>query len=92
MEKIMTMCRVPIRKISENYYEFGTKKIYVKIDVETDEVMVRDKGGRYLEVTEYVRINEELEYDRLLRGETRFTTASGIQQMQIAKRPLIVDL
>jgi hypothetical protein len=73
MEEIMGICKVPIRKISENYFEFGTKKIYVKLDPATGEVRVRDKGGRYIEVTQYVRENEDQEYERILKGETRFS-------------------
>ena len=43
-------CRVPIHKISDNYFEFGTRKIYVKEEPRTGDVMARDKGGRYVEV------------------------------------------
>lgn len=43
-------CRVPIHKISDNYFEFGTRKIYVKEDLRTGDIMARDKGGRYVEV------------------------------------------
>lgn len=69
----MAICKVPIRKISENYFEFGTRKIYVKLDPKSGEVRVRDKGGKYVEVTQYVRDNEDLEYERILKGETRFS-------------------
>ncbi len=41
-------CKVEIVKINDNYYEFGTRKIYVK-DVDGD-VYVRDKGGKYVSV------------------------------------------
>ena len=69
----MQLSKVPIRKISENYYEFGTRKIYIKLDRE--EVMVRDKGGNYVEVRQYIRDNEDAEYDKLARGETRFSVS-----------------
>jgi len=45
MDDLMDACMVPMRKISDNYYEFGTRKIYIKHDVENDKVMVRDRGG-----------------------------------------------
>lgn len=46
----------------------------MKLDTETTEVMVRTKGGKYIEVHHYIRENEDIEYDMLLKGETRFTT------------------
>ena len=70
MEDLMTKCRVPIKKISENYFEFGSKKIYVKPDPATGEIMVRDKGGRYVELYDYVRDNEENEYLRMVNLNT----------------------
>ncbi|CDW83188.1 UNKNOWN [Stylonychia lemnae] len=62
VQNIITQgCRVPIHKISENYYQFGSRKIYVKYDAQLRDVMVRDKGGRYLEVNQYIRDNEDTE-------------------------------
>jgi len=62
MQEIIRISKVPIKKLDENYYEFGSKKIYVKYDYSTDEMMVRDRGGRYIEVNHFLRDNEDREY------------------------------
>ena len=48
MEAFIEESKVQIQKISENYYEYGTRKIYVKLDDHQDQVLVRDRGGRYI--------------------------------------------
>lgn len=73
MGLVMDTTNVPLSKISENYYEFGTKKIYVKLDLVNDEVIVRDRGGKYIEMSEYVKAHEKDELARLARGESRAT-------------------
>jgi nitrogen regulatory protein PII-like uncharacterized protein len=78
MKEVMEETSVPTRKISENYYEFGTKKIYVKLDSESEIVMVRDRGGKYIEVRTYVKQNELAELERLAKGESRYSILQDV--------------
>ena len=62
MDRIVVQgCRVPIYKISSNYYQFGTRKIHVKEDPRSGELMARDRSGRYVEVNQYVAEYEDIE-------------------------------
>lgn len=84
MEDLIVKCRVPIKKISENYFEFGSKKIYVRPDPKTGEIMVRDKGGRYVELYQFIRDNEENEYLRLVDMNTIANANLNKKTVQVA--------
>jgi hypothetical protein len=37
--------KVPMKKVCQDFYEYGTKKIYLKVNKDKEQVMVKDKGG-----------------------------------------------
>ncbi|CDW91760.1 UNKNOWN [Stylonychia lemnae] len=89
MEQISENSPVPITKISDNYYEYGTRKIYVKmenvseisnpfIDNEdfepqvSQQLLVRDRGGQYIDINLFIQKYEAEEYERIQSGQTRY--------------------
>jgi hypothetical protein len=55
-------CRVPIKKLYEGYYLFGTKKIYAKI---MNGKLVIRVGGGYMIIEEFIATYEEPELLKL---------------------------
>jgi hypothetical protein len=55
-------CRVPIKKLYEGYYLFGTKKIYAK--VMNGKLVIR-VGGGYMIIEEFIATYEEPELIKL---------------------------
>ena len=53
---------VPVSKISEGYYMFGTRKIYAKIM--NDQLVVR-VGGGYMSISEFIEAYGQTEYDKI---------------------------
>ena len=65
MIKVMETCSVPIKKLSENYYEFGTRRVYIKHDIDDDSLTVRDRGGNYIHLDDFMRRYENEELQKL---------------------------
>ena len=83
MISMYELTRVPINKLSDNYYEFGTRKIYVKLQdplAEFPIVLVRDRGGKYVEVSQFISEYEDEELQKLDKGETRYTLPSADEE------------
>lgn len=55
-------CTVPVRRLGEGYYIFGTRKIYCKIL--NGQVMVR-VGGGYMGIVEFVDTYGDVELNKL---------------------------
>ena len=71
-------CFVPITKISDGYYLFGTRKIYAKI---MNEKLVVRVGGGYMSITEFIEAYGQTEYDKI---EAR--RAKGIDPLEDTMR------
>eukprot|EP00347_Sterkiella_histriomuscorum_P002606 403367491 len=73
-------CKVPIHKIGENYYQFGTRKLYIKEDARSLEIIVRDKSGKCCEVYQYIREHEDLEYENMGLNRSSTNLNQSMQQ------------
>lgn len=80
-----TGCAVPIKKLGDGYYMFGTRKIYAKI---MNGKLVIRVGGGYMIIEEFIATYADVELARLQKmvergeqegedGELEFTTAPG---------------
>ena len=72
----MVDCPVPIQKLNDGYYMFGTKKIYAK--VLNGNLMIR-VGGGYMSIEEFIEAygQSELEKIESRRGPGPLSNASG---------------
>lgn len=48
-------CTLPVRRLCDGFYLFGTKKIFVKVNKGV--VIVRQQGGGYNNFADYVELN-----------------------------------
>lgn len=55
-------CPVPIQKLSDGYYMFGTKKVYAKI---MNGQLVFRVGGGYMAINEFIEAYGQSEYDKI---------------------------
>ena len=57
-----TQCLVPIKKLGNGFYLFGTKKIYAKI---LNEKLVIRVGGGYMNIEEFIATHQDSELAKL---------------------------
>jgi hypothetical protein len=62
LAEYMLGCRVPIRKLYESFYLFGSKKIFAKI---LNGKLVIRVGGGYMIIEEFIATYEEPELIKL---------------------------
>eukprot|EP00347_Sterkiella_histriomuscorum_P006310 403353252 len=79
--------RIMFMRESEGVYQFGSRRVYVK--VERDKIMIR-VGGGYLSIDEFIDIYTPMELDRVDRNDPlkRFSEKVAVQKTLSFNSPL----
>lgn len=60
MGDIMDDCStVHIEKVSENYYQIGSKRTYIKYNRDLNQVNARDRGGKFIEIRKFLKTYQD---------------------------------
>lgn len=62
-------CRVEIKKLGDGYYKFGTRRIYMKLDADEVNLMVRVGPKEYITLGMFIIENEGIEMQKLGMGK-----------------------
>ena len=62
-------CRVEIKKLGDGYYKFGSRRIYIKLEADEVNLMVRVGPKEYITLGMFIIENEGIEMQKMGIGK-----------------------
>lgn len=69
--------RVNMRRLGDGYYKFGTRRIYLKLDKEEENLLVRIAPKEYITLNMFIIENEGVELQKININQALISTSDN---------------